>query len=467
MIGIGAPSRKVLILTPEEAPLSSEFFLFRGPATVSSSLSDSVAITDGDPVPDSPGEDGSIASWLAWSTCRLIGVGEITMESAAPVFEVTSDSLVERVPTNVPITGWSASELPQLEERLRAKLQNAGPPTPTQRHAVPVGLAGHDLIVNSCSHDVLALMLPLLSPLMADETVHAVASPTANGASSGDSAGGGGALSRPRALVIAPTRPLLAAAEECAASLTRGSGVRYAVAGGSAEWEETLAALRVAGTSLVLGSPGRLLDLVGYLAVLALDQVACGRAGGGEAGLSHETRGLCSLLAPGRTLLLMYIGLLVRASAIRVASSDAEQGALSSRLVTQRAVYAVDGGRMDKFAQIASSSGLVLCVARQRQDCELLSFRLRDEGLPVADASAERLKPREREALLSSFASGEPSAPRPPHTHDQTCGLRRGGHVGSVTTIVGDADSGDALCRVAAAMREARQEARRPAKPTA
>ena len=195
------------------------------------------------------------------------------MESAAPVFEVTSDSLVERVPINVPITGWSASELPQLEERLRAKLQNAGPPTPTQRHAVPVGLAGHDLIVNSGSHDVLALMLPLLSPLMADETVPAVASPTANGASSGDGAGGGGALSRPRALVIAPTRPLLAAAEECAASLTRGSGVRcveriggwlvqgesashtagwgvrgrYAVAGGSAEWEETLAALRVAG----------------------------------------------------------------------------------------------------------------------------------------------------------------------------------------------------------------------------
>jgi len=205
----------------------------------------------------------------------------------------------------------------------------------------------------------------------------------------------------------------------------------------------------------------------------------------------------------------VYIGLLVRASAIRVASSDAEQGALSSRLVTQRAVYAVDGGRMDKFAQIvASSSGLVLCVARQRQDCELLSFRLRDEGLPVADASAERLKPREREALLSSFASGKtrilvstdaalraldaasPEAmPNVSHVvcytppaslleYAQRVGRTgRGGHVGSVTTIVGDADSGDALCRVAAAMREARQEVprwldgllltARAAKPTA
>ena len=185
--------------------------------------------------------------------------GEITMESAAPVFEVTSDSLVERVPTNVPITGWSASELPQLEERLRAKLQNASPPTPTQRHAVPVGLAGHDLIVNSGSHDVLALMLPLLSPLMADETAPAVASPTANGASSGDGAGGGGALSRPRALVIAPTRPLLAAAEECAASLTRGSGVRcveriggWLVQGESAS---RLGGVCVAGTRSRAGPP--------------------------------------------------------------------------------------------------------------------------------------------------------------------------------------------------------------------
>lgn len=107
----------------------------------------------------------------------------------------------------------------------------------------------------------------------------------------------------------------------------------------------------------------------------------------------------------------MYTGGLVRASAIRVASSDAEQGALSSRLVTQRAVYAVDGGRMDKLAQIvatlprpldprregrrrghppavdrpqASSPGLVLCVARQRQDCELLSFRWLGEGAAPA-----------------------------------------------------------------------------------
>ena len=79
-----APSRGVLILTPEEAPLSSEFFLLfafrwssdgrgarppllaffsRGPATVSSSLSDSVAITDGDPMPDSLG--GGRRHWVA------------------------------------------------------------------------------------------------------------------------------------------------------------------------------------------------------------------------------------------------------------------------------------------------------------------------------------------------------------------------------------------------------------------
>ena len=78
-----APSRGVLILPPEEAPLSSEFFLLfafrrlsdgrgarppllafssRGSASVSSPLTDSVAITDGDPMLDSSGEGGGIGS---------------------------------------------------------------------------------------------------------------------------------------------------------------------------------------------------------------------------------------------------------------------------------------------------------------------------------------------------------------------------------------------------------------------
>ena len=41
-----------------------------------------------------------------------------------------------------------------------------------------------------------------------------------------------------------------------------------------------------------------------------------------------------------------------------------------------------------------------------RTVCELLSFRLKEEGILVADAYAEKLKPKERDALLKSFSSG-------------------------------------------------------------
>ena len=78
-----APSRGVLILTPGEAPLSSELsllfafrwssdgrgarppllaFFGRGPATVSSSLPDPADSASGDPAPDPLGEDGGIGS---------------------------------------------------------------------------------------------------------------------------------------------------------------------------------------------------------------------------------------------------------------------------------------------------------------------------------------------------------------------------------------------------------------------
>ena len=52
-----------MIIRRARGPTSPPSLFIRGPATVSSSLSDSVAITDGDPVPDSPGAGGGIGSY--------------------------------------------------------------------------------------------------------------------------------------------------------------------------------------------------------------------------------------------------------------------------------------------------------------------------------------------------------------------------------------------------------------------
>jgi hypothetical protein len=39
--------------------------------------------------------------------------------------------------------------------------------------------------------------------------------------------------------------------------------------------------------------------------------------------------------------------------------------------------------------------------------CELLAFRLREEGIAVVESLAEKLKPKERDALIHCFASGK------------------------------------------------------------
>lgn len=42
-----------------------------------------------------------------------------------------------------------------------------------------------------------------------------------------------------------------------------------------------------------------------------------------------------------------------------------------------------------------------------RAVCELLAFRLREEGIAVVESLAEKLKPKERDALIHCFASGK------------------------------------------------------------
>lgn len=204
------------------------------------------------------------------------------------------------VPLNVPISSWQPSELHELAPRLRTKLGHA-PPTDVQRHVVPIGLAGRDVVAIGPTHDALALLVPLLSPMINNEPPpNAPRPPLAKGAAAG--VGGGslsatskssslasantraaGGLCRPRAMLIAPNRLHLAAAEATAAFLTSGTSVGFAIAGGEVELSETLARLREPSTALVIGTPGRLLDLiergsldvtdVGYLCVMAADEV--------------------------------------------------------------------------------------------------------------------------------------------------------------------------------------------------
>jgi ATP-dependent RNA helicase RhlE len=111
-------------------------------------------------------------------------------------------------------------------------------PTPVQREAVPLALAGGDLIATAetGSGKTAAFLLPLIQRLQ------------------------GGRNGRTRALILSPTREIAAQTAEQSVALTRGTALRTVAVYGGVSMDRQRQALR-AGCEIVVATPGRLLDL--------------------------------------------------------------------------------------------------------------------------------------------------------------------------------------------------------------
>lgn len=122
-------------------------------------------------------------------------------------------------------------------------------PTPIQQRAIPIILAGHDLIgaAQTGTGKTAAFVLPLLSKLL----------------------DGHSAL---RALILTPTRELAAQVETNARDYARHTRLRVGVAYGGVPIGPQERMLRNEGVDLLVATPGRLLDLQGRQSV-SLDDV--------------------------------------------------------------------------------------------------------------------------------------------------------------------------------------------------
>src|SRR6185436_5554024 len=131
-----------------------------------------------------------------------------------------------------------------LEPRILQAVREAGytEPTPIQMAAIPVALAGQDLIgvAQTGTGKTAAFTLPILTRL-------AAAAPHGNGV---------------RALVIAPTRELVVQIEENVRIYAKHLRLRIATVFGGVGENPQKAALRE-GVDIVIATPGRLLDLMG------------------------------------------------------------------------------------------------------------------------------------------------------------------------------------------------------------
>lgn len=115
--------------------------------------------------------------------------------------------------------------------------QSIDDPVPVQAEAIPLLLAGRDVVIEAPtgSGKTLAFLTPLIELL---------------------SPGGPG----PRALVVAPTRELAMQVEKVFAGLD--SGLRAALLYGGVGYASQTLALK-SGVDVVIGTPGRILDMVG------------------------------------------------------------------------------------------------------------------------------------------------------------------------------------------------------------
>ncbi|KAF0903442.1 hypothetical protein E2562_027865 [Oryza meyeriana var. granulata] len=127
-------------------------------------------------------------------------------------------------------------------------------PTPVQRYAMPIALAGRDLM--ACAHTgsgkTAAFCLPVVSGLVA-----------AGGSGVGprERSSFNRAAAKPRALVLAPTRELAAQINEEAKKFSFQTGLRVVVAYGGTPMYNQLHDLE-RGADILVATPGRLVDMV-------------------------------------------------------------------------------------------------------------------------------------------------------------------------------------------------------------
>jgi ATP-dependent RNA helicase RhlE len=145
-----------------------------------------------------------------------------------------------------------------LDSRLNTGINQAGfkNPTPVQESAIPLAVAGHDLIgtAQTGTGKTAAFVLPILNKLLK------------------------GPRKRTRALIITPTRELAEQIHQTIGILNRGTNIRsIAIYGGVGPGQQIDALRR--GVEIVVACPGRLLDHIqnqhaqlGQVEVLVLDE---------------------------------------------------------------------------------------------------------------------------------------------------------------------------------------------------
>ena len=284
-----------------------------------------------------------------------------------------------------------------LGSKLSQALKEKGyvEPTPIQAKAIPVILSGRDVIgvAQTGTGKTAAFVLPLLEQLAAAPAGRAM-----------------------RALVIAPTRELVAQIEENVRAYGRHLPLRYAtIFGGVGEGPQIQALRR--GVDLVVATPGRLIDLMDQrqadfaaLRVLVLDEADRML----DMGFLPAIRKIVSKTPPSRQTLLFSATMSqeIERVAKEVLTSPAvvEIGARSTpaEAVTQYVVEVSQAGKVPALVHLLRDAALesVLIFSRTKHGADRIGRKLSAAGIQTATLHSNRTQGQRLQAL-KRFRAGD------------------------------------------------------------
>jgi ATP-dependent RNA helicase RhlE len=279
-------------------------------------------------------------------------------------------------------------------------------PTPVQREAIPLVLAGRDLLAGAQTGTgkTAAFVLPMLQRLHA------------SGAEAPSGSPDGRRVQRPiRALVLTPTRELALQVEESVRTYGRRRPLPSVAIYGGVGFEPQVRALR-RGPAIVVATPGRLLDHVGQrtidlsqVEILVLDEADRML----DMGFIRDIRRVLGLLPPGRQNLLFSAtfsdeirslagGLLDRPATVDVAPRN------TPAALVDHVVIPVDRHRKPELlAQLIRSGrvGQALVFTRTKHGANRLAEDLERRGIPAAAIHGNKSQ-GQRVRALGDFKNG-------------------------------------------------------------
>jgi len=266
-------------------------------------------------------------------------------------------------------------------------------PTPIQEKAIPVVLAGRDLIgvAQTGTGKTAAFVLPILQHLAERERGHV------------------------RALILAPTRELAEQIHQVVCALGKELGIRSVAAYGGVNKRPQVMALR-RGAEVVIACPGRLLDLHGDRAidlsrveVLVLDEAdrMC------DMGFLPDIRRILTLLPRARQTLFFSATMppeirRLAGSILRDPATVEVDAAAPAKTVSHAFYPITEGRKRDLLLALlrGPATGRVLVFTRTRSRTQSLASYLSRSGFAAAAIEGD-MSQRDRQEALDGFRSGK------------------------------------------------------------